>query len=184
MSPRKYSGSRHQSGAILVVSLLLLLVLTILGVVMMQTSTMQERMSGNTRDLGLALQGAEAGLRYGEAQLSAAAALPATSGTIPCAVCQVGILPVAIYDSSQFNWSTQAQCFGSTTITCPTASGAMAILHEQPQYTTESLGFVPDSLDVGQDPPEGRDFYQISAHSTGASGKPNTVLQSTFARRF
>ncbi len=177
MSAQSNPNRRHQTGAVLVVSMLLLLVLTILGVVMMQTSTMQERMSGNTRDLALALQGAEGGLRYGEGLIGAAAALPSATSTIPCTVCQVGVLPVAIYDSSSFNWSTQAQTYGTASIT-------LANLHEQPQYTTESLGFVPDSLDVGQDPPEGRDFYQISAHSSGASGKANTVLQSTFARRF
>ena len=184
MSTRSHPTRGYQSGAVLVVSMLLLLVLTILGVVMMQTSTMQERMSGNTRDLDLALQGAEGGLRYGEGVIAAAATLPSATSTIPCTVCQVGVLPVAIYDSSSFTWSTQAQCYGGSVPTCPTTAPTIANLHEQPQYTTESLGFVPDSLDVGQDPPEGRDFYQISAHSSGASGKANTVLQSTFARRF
>jgi len=58
-------------GAVLIVSLLLLLVLTVLGVVMMQTTRMQERMAGATRDLNMSLQGAESGLRYGESVVAA-----------------------------------------------------------------------------------------------------------------
>jgi len=172
-------SSRHrQSGAILIISLLLLLVLTVLGVVMMQTTRMQERMAGNTRDLNLALQAAESGLRYGEAVVAAYTALPDTTGSLPCTVCQKGTLPVAIYDPAQFNWTANATPYGQ--------GGVVAALTSvvNPMYTTEDLGFVPDSLDSGQDAPEGRDFFQISSRSTGATGLAGTVLQSTYARRF
>jgi Tfp pilus assembly protein PilX len=57
-------------------------------------------------------------------------------------------------------------------------------LKEDPRYTVEDLGFVKDSLVEGQEPPEGRDFFQVSSHSTGATGLAGTVLQSTYARRF
>jgi type IV pilus assembly protein PilX len=165
----------RQSGAILIISLLLLLVLTVLGVVMMQTTRMQERMGGNTRDLNAALQGAESGLRYGEGILAGYTAAPDTSGTLPCVVCQKGTLPVAIYDPAQFSWTANAQPYGN-----PGTLG----LFENPQYIIEELAFVPDSLDVGNESSDGREFYAITSHSTGASGIPNTVVQSTYARRF
>ena len=57
-------------------------------------------------------------------------------------------------------------------------------LPEDPRYVIEELAFVRDSLVVGQDPSEGRDFYQVTARSTGASGRANTVLQSTYTRRY
>jgi type IV pilus assembly protein PilX len=178
VSKQNISNRGRQSGAVLIVSLLLLLVLTVLGVVMMQTTRMQERMAGATRDLNMSLQGAESGLRYGESVVAAYTALPDTTGTLPCTVCQKGTLPVAIYDPAQFNWTANAQTYGQAGLTSPTTLAA------NPRYTTEDLGFVPDSLDSGQEVPDGRDFFQISALSTGASGLATTVLQSTYARRF
>lgn len=55
-----------QTGSALIVSLLFLLILTILGVAGIQTTSMQERMSGNMRDRNMAFQAAEAALRGGE----------------------------------------------------------------------------------------------------------------------
>ena len=175
------SNRRRQSGAILIVSLLLLLVLTVLGIVMMQTTRMQERMAGATRDLNLALQGAESGLRYGEVVVSTLAG-PDSTSALPCTVCQAGTLPVAIYDPAQFDWSANAAEYGQAAVAATLKSTSN--LAENPRYTVEALGFVKDSLDQGQEPPEGRDFFQISSHSTGATGLASTVLQSTYARRF
>jgi len=53
-----------------------------------------------------------------------------------------------------------------------------------PRVITESLGFVPDSLTIGHGPPEGRDFYKITANSSGASDTATAVLESTYTRRF
>jgi len=61
----RHIGSR-QKGATLVVALLILLVLTVLGLAAMQATRMEERMAGNSRDVNLAFQGAEAGLRDAE----------------------------------------------------------------------------------------------------------------------
>ena len=66
-NPMQMQFSRtRESGAILVISLLLLLVMTLLGIAAMQTTGMEERMAGNTRNINLAFQGAEAGLRDAE----------------------------------------------------------------------------------------------------------------------
>ncbi len=55
-----------QRGAILVISLIILLVMTVLGISSLRSATMQERMSGNNLDRQLAFQAAEAALRAGE----------------------------------------------------------------------------------------------------------------------
>ncbi len=169
-----------QRGAILVTSMLLLIVLTVLGVAMMRMTNMQERMAGNTRDLNLALQGAEAALRDGEDRLSPVrlTAHPRASTTAGCLYCEATSLPIAIQDASQFDWST-AQEYG--------VAGTQEIegLDEDPRYVLADLGYVPDSMVGGMnDTLTGRDFYQITARSTGASGQANTVLQTTFPRRF
>ncbi|HEY5758074.1 MAG TPA: PilX N-terminal domain-containing pilus assembly protein, partial [Steroidobacter sp.] len=52
----------RQHGAALVISLLLLLIMTLLGLGASQSTRLQERMAGNQRDQELALQAAEAAL--------------------------------------------------------------------------------------------------------------------------
>lgn len=59
-------GKQKQEGAVLLVCLVMLLVLTIIGVSSMSSSTLQERMAGGARDYNQAFQAAEAALRVGE----------------------------------------------------------------------------------------------------------------------
>jgi type IV pilus assembly protein PilX len=177
----RIDNNSKQRGAILVTSLLLLLVLTVLGVAMMRMTTMQERMAGNTRDLNLGFQGAEAALRDGEDRINPFRippwVVPNATGGATCDICQPGSLPVAIEYDVAF-WNASGRVYGAL-------SGAPAIpgLLEQPRYAIEEVAFIPDDFLRGQDYYEdGRFFYQITARSTGASGLANVVLQSTFAR--
>lgn len=55
-----------QRGAILVIALFMLLLLTVIGLSSMRGTMLQENMAGNLRDSSLALQAAEAALRKGE----------------------------------------------------------------------------------------------------------------------
>ncbi len=172
------SSSRQRGGA-LVVSLLLLLVLTVIGIAAMQTTRMEERMAGNTRDINLAFQGAEAALRDGEARIRAFVSRPETCSTAPCEVWQPGtIVPAAIDDAGFWNDPDSTIEYGTA------ASADIDELADDPRYYVESLGFVADSLTVGHGVPEGRDFYEITARSTGGSGRVEMVLRSSFTRRF
>ena len=56
----------NQRGAILIIALIMLLLLTIIGLSSMRGTSLQESMAGNMRDSSLALQAAEAALRQGE----------------------------------------------------------------------------------------------------------------------
>lgn len=58
-----------QSGAVLLVALVMLLLLTILGAAAMRDTNLQERMAGNMRDHNLAFQAAEAALRFAEQEV-------------------------------------------------------------------------------------------------------------------
>lgn len=67
MNIHNLSQTRNsQQGAVLVVSLLILLILTILGVSSMQSSTMEEKMASNSRDRNVGFQSAEAAVRAAE----------------------------------------------------------------------------------------------------------------------
>jgi type IV pilus assembly protein PilX len=61
----------EQRGAVLIVSLIFLLLLTLIGTTAMRTTTLQERMAGNSRDVNLSLQAAESALRAGESWVPA-----------------------------------------------------------------------------------------------------------------
>jgi type IV pilus assembly protein PilX len=170
-----------QRGAALVTSLLLLLVLTIIGVTAMQMTRLQERMAGGTRDMNLALQGAEAGLRNGESMIQARAARPDTCIALPCDFWQLGIM-LQLQAQNTTWWDTNGIEFERNP--AAPAQNEIAGLKEDPHFIVESLGFVSDSLTEGHGPPQGRDFYQVTARSAGGSGNANTVLRTTYARRF
>lgn len=59
---------QRQSGAVLAIALILLVVVTLLGLSSVKTVTQQERMVSHSNDRSLAYQFAEAALREGEAQ--------------------------------------------------------------------------------------------------------------------
>ncbi|MCQ4318306.1 pilus assembly protein PilX [Stutzerimonas zhaodongensis] len=66
------NGSFSQSkqrGAVLLVALIMLLLLTVLGAAAMRDTNLQERMAGNMRDQSLAFQAAEAALRFAEQEV-------------------------------------------------------------------------------------------------------------------
>src|SRR3569623_1048688 len=70
MSPHR------QAGAVLIVSLLMLLIMTLLGITAMNSTTLEEKMAGNMRDRNTAMQASEAALKAAEAALSALANKP------------------------------------------------------------------------------------------------------------
>lgn len=55
----------HQRGAVLIVGLVILLVVTMIGIIGQQSTVLQERLAGNMRQNNIALQAAEAGLQAG-----------------------------------------------------------------------------------------------------------------------
>jgi type IV pilus assembly protein PilX len=167
-----------QRGAALATSLILLLVLTIIGVSAMQMTRMQERMAGNSRDVNLALQGAEAALRDGEKWLGSLNDTPGTCAAPPCEVYQFNVLP-SIEDSDQKWWADNGREYGAAGKDELTRD-AGGELEEEPAYVVEVIGFDADGVLYGA---PGREFYQVTARSTGGSGKANVIVQSTYARR-
>lgn len=65
----------RQRGAVLVVSLIFLLVVTLIAVGSMRNTILEEKMAGNTRDRNLAFQSAESGVREAEQFIEGIASL-------------------------------------------------------------------------------------------------------------
>jgi type IV pilus assembly protein PilX len=55
-----------QNGAVLVVSLIMLLLMTLIGISAMQSTVLEEKMAGNFKDKNIAFQAAESALRDAE----------------------------------------------------------------------------------------------------------------------
>ncbi len=71
MTTRLYrSEYKRQNGVALVISLLVLLVMTMIGLAAMRTTMLEEKMAGNMQDKMLSFQAAEAALRAGENALT------------------------------------------------------------------------------------------------------------------
>lgn len=162
---------RRQQGVALIVVLILLIVMSILGVVIMRSSAMQERMSANLRDRSVAFQAAEGALRFAQNQVLGAG-----------------------------DWDTQiptaADCGGSGI--CPTGSDPVwvdmpagsydevLLAGAAPQYWIEYLGVgpgykgacdtVPPSVDC-QSP-----MYRVTARSR-AAGRADVIVQANIVSR-
>lgn len=61
-TPKAAAAGRHQRGMALIMSLVILMILTILGVTAMGTASLEEKMAGNTQEINKAFQAAESGL--------------------------------------------------------------------------------------------------------------------------
>lgn len=85
-APNKALTRHGEHGSALIISLLILVVLTLIGVTAVGTSGMEEKMAGNERDQQVAFQAAEVALRSAEsaiANLASTAGFDGTGGQYP-----------------------------------------------------------------------------------------------------
>jgi type IV pilus assembly protein PilX len=166
----------RQQGAVLVTAMLLLLVLTIIGVTVMQMSRMQERMAGNSRDVNLAFQAAEGALRNAEALVAAQTIEPTPCSDTGCTWWQQNALDGNVANKDADWWEENGNAFELE---------AMAGLKEDPRAVIEVMGNVGRvRSDGGVTEPweDWRNFYEVTSRSTGGSGEAEVVLQSTVTR--
>ncbi len=154
-----HPSARRQHGATLIITLVMLVLITLVGVSSIRTSTMEERMAGNSRDRDKALQAAEAAVRMCLDKVKAdtvAAGLkltPAASTTTP-------LWEVA------GNWASGST--NSEAITVSTGTLAQAGLAEWPRCMYERLG-------------AGSDNYRVTGRAVGGSTLTVVMLQATYS---
>ncbi len=113
----------RQQGAVLIVSLIILLIMTLIGLSSMQNTTLEEKMAGNYRDKNLSFQAAEMTLREGEGWIADQTKEPDLSTDSCSANCDVwdsDTLLAALSSSSYLDdtlWSDSRA--RSATITIP-----------------------------------------------------------------
>lgn len=166
-------SSGRQRGAVLIVALIMLLLVTVVGLAGIQDSQLQEAMAGNMRDRNLAFQVAEAGLRAGENELRKATITAPVSNPLarpgdPCFWWSCGA------GAAVFNWGTS-----------PAVTAQLNLDIENPQYVIEILPALPAAT-TGNSAKFGEDtlsrVYRVTSRSGGGTGDSVVVLQSTFKR--
>ena len=145
----------HKEGAVLIISLIMLLLLTIIGVTAIQTTSLEEKMAGNMRDQNLAFQAAESALRVGETETATIAASDFYTGSTN---------PL-----SDINWA-------NASVRAYKANGLYII--ESPTIT---YGF---GYEAGTPSSSAQTnyWYRITARGTSGTGNAIVILQSIFIR--
>ncbi|AFL74091.1 pilus assembly PilX family protein [Thiocystis violascens] len=191
----KKTGSRaRQEGAALIVALILLVVITLLSLSGVHTVSLEERMTANTFDRGLAFQSAEAALKDGEAAaLAQSDAIPPNSGfpgsgvyndadsTCGSSTCNANGLcaqpdkdcTARWLDSSVTNWMN-ASGTGLTTLQQAVAA----------QYLVEFLGGnFPCDVDNPTSGAQNCYRYRVTArsHNPASSNRAMVILQTIYA---
>lgn len=164
----------RQQGAVLIVSLVILLILTLLGISSMQTTSMEERMAGNMRDRDLAFHAAEVALREGELALTGVV-LPDFENT-------GGWYKAYYLNDNSITWENMAWSDASKVIA---ATAQIDQVDSQPAYYLEELPTSVssgESLVVGFAPPPAAGNFRVTARGVGSSGTATVILQSTFRR--
>ncbi|HMM68756.1 MAG TPA: PilX N-terminal domain-containing pilus assembly protein [Dokdonella sp.] len=198
------SGRRQQRGAVLFVSLIFLILLTLLALTAASTSILQERMTGGMRNRQLSLIGAENGVRGGEAFLwklsyNGAQPLPPCIDDSGSANCVYRPMPNGTLRPSVQTFRTSKSWLvpGSDaardyefTLTGLTGSAETASLSSQPRLMIENLGpDVPPGAGSGDGNRDGEkktlagkhEWYRITARSQGGTDAVVRAAESVYS---
>lgn len=167
----------RQTGSVLMISLVILMVLTLLGISTMQGTIIQTRMARNTEDLNNAFQAAEAALRDGEADVAANAAGMVFSPGCGNGLCEPAQTGANVWDT--VNWATQSITYGDNT-----GVAALSGVAQQPRYIIEHFQTPEDSLAHGRGVPNMIDWYRVTAVGYGANPNDLTEVRLQSVVRF
>jgi len=173
-----------QSGVVLFISLIVLLIMTIIGITGMKTTILEEKMAGNFRNANQAFQSAEAALRRSEEWLSEQPTEPEATSTGTSDVWTLNAMDPDTDNSKEWWeeldidsswWSSNAVSYGTT----------LSGISTPPSSIIEYKTFESDTLLIGTgNTPTGLTFYQVTARGTGGTDQAKVLLQSITARRY
>jgi type IV pilus assembly protein PilX len=182
-----------QRGIVLVVGLILLLVMSLVMIVAMSGSILQERMAGALRNESIADAGADSALRDGELWVwnqiqvqQAQLTVPSTTGGFPLSPQS----ELARRFRSSYGWETGGSAFGTGGSGIAFGTDPYYTMAEMPAYIIESIGSVSaqesgGSAEAYRGQPETADeslsYYRITGRSTGGSDGVVRAVQSTFS---
>lgn len=168
--PRGEFFGRKEKGAALITGLLFMVVLTLISVAAIRTSTLEEKMSGNTKDREMAFQAAEAALKDGELFLEQnALALPSFNGSNGLYHYANAPAPDPL---TWTGWAASGRAYG----------GTINGVSSQPLYIIEQMASVPSdptgSVQFG--PSSSTNMFRVIARGVGGTSAAVVVLQSNY----
>lgn len=164
----QFSIPRRQAGAALIVSLVLLIAVTLLGVSAMQGTIMQERMSANQRDYEEAFNAAEIALRRGEEEFL-------SSPLDYLGALKLQGLP-RDWTASDAQWNDFIEIDDAP----PGIAGGFST--RPPMYHIGESGvYCPDAGDLSS-ASDCEEIFTITARGTGRTDNTFVVIQSTIRR--
>ena len=150
---KRHSIRRQQKGVVLIISLVILVLVTLVGLSTVRTTTMEEKMAGNSRDRDKALQAAEAVVQACLTQLDA--------GTFTGTVHTPTVAPTAARWDVSGNWLASSPASTAVNI-------ANAGLAEDPRCLVEALG--------------ASGSYRVTGRAVGGSADTVVMLQATYSK--
>lgn len=179
----------NQRGSALIVSLLLLIVLTLIGMTTMRTSRLETVMATNARESAIAFEAAEAALRDAEQFIEDVVSVAAFGG--------VGGGLLGIDDAepnyhSTSTWSaTNSKVYGSNP---NNLVPDLPYVAQQPRYIIKYVGEVTNlagqnlSINIGgyANQPGSQTFsmFRITSRGTGRNSESQVVIQTHYGKIF
>jgi type IV pilus assembly protein PilX len=177
--------SQRERGAVLIVGLVMVLLISIIGISAIRGSNLQESMAGNMRERNLAFQAAESALRIGEKSVSDTQSRPAMTNASGLYDDTYKNPLASILTFTDDNWKDEAKVKITTL--------GLYKVARQPSYVVEQLdpdfgagaamegsGADAESLLITGDITP----YRVTARGYGASENSTKTLQTSYNRRY
>lgn len=177
----KFYNIKRNHGSVLILSLMILVVLTIIGVSSMSSSGLQGRMAGNFRDREIAFQAAESALAYAES-------FAKDNNITP------GLFNGSNGYYAEGNGPKTSNAYTSTWWTAAKSQsypGNISQVNTQPRFTIEYTGDIGEEegtsgVIIGYGTTQGGGAisgFTITARGTGLSDNTQVVLQTHYGKR-
>ncbi|MCC4632270.1 MULTISPECIES: PilX N-terminal domain-containing pilus assembly protein [Xanthomonas] len=163
----------RQAGVSLIVVLLLLLIMTLLGLAVLRSTVLEERMASNLVDRGRSFQAAEGAVREAEDRIKSTATL-----TIPSSGCNDGICATPVATDADRWLATSRTGWRTASLTVDSTAA--------PKYIIEYMGDAPTWPACDRISPIPAlclaPRYRITAVSEG-SGRSQVLLQTNYIKQ-
>jgi len=165
----------NQKGAALIVSLIILMAMTMLGITSMKGVTTELAMAGNLHESALTFQAAEAGLREAEVVVADSTSAAIFDGSSPS---MLGLTDADPDYMDADSWDS-----------ADSVSLSLANIHINPQYVIKYLGIWAQNKNAlvntgggygGQPPGRIISNYRVTSRGTGQTEKTFRTVQSYY----
>lgn len=184
------NNARRQKGVALIVSLILLVLATLIGLAGVRTTNLQEHMSANMYDRSLAFQRAESALRAAETAITANGNINDLQGVDcrPVAGVTCPVIPANTFNGTSANWVVVDTAHDVNSAKTPgTPQYFIQFMGTGSADSSYGLEANAETAAYGAASVENVAYYRITARSSApgdAVDRSIVVLQSTVKRSF